>query len=168
MYFDIALLILRLIFGLLLFGHGTQKLFGWFGGHGLKATAAWLGSTGMRPATFWAFMAGASEAGGGLLLTLGLFTPLGSFGVLAAMLMAIVKGHWGKGIWASGGGMELPLTNLIIALAIALIGSGAYSLDNALGIALPMPLTLIAGLIAVVIGIGVALLSQTRQTAVQH
>lgn len=165
MYFDMALLVLRLVFGLLLAAHGTQKLFGWFGGPGLKGTAGWLGSMGMRPAWFWALMAGGSEAGGGLLLALGFLSPLGSLGVIAAMLMAILKAHWGKGIFASGGGSELPLTYLVVAFALALIGGGQYSLDSALGVALPMPVTFIVGLVAVLGGIAVALATESHATA---
>src|SRR5215217_2011540 len=103
MDYDLALLLVRVVVGLLMAGHGAQKLFGWFGGPGLAGITGWLGSTGMRPAGFWAFMAGLSEFGGGLLLALGLLSPLGALGIIAAMIMAIIKGHWGKGIWAHSG-----------------------------------------------------------------
>ncbi len=162
MSYDIAILILRVVVGLLLAGHGAQKLFGWFGGPGLAGITGWLASTGMRPAGFWAFMAGLSEFGGGLLLALGFLNPLGSLGIIAAMIMAIIKGHWGKGLWASNNGSELPLTYLVVALVIALIGPGAYALDAVLNIALPQPLALWGGLAAVVIGVAVALLGQSK------
>ncbi len=168
MTLDLAVLIARVVVGLLLFGHGSQKLFGWFGGHGLKGTAGWLGSMGMQPATFWAFMAGLSEAAGGLLLAIGFLTPLGSLGIIAAMLTAILTAHRGKGIWGTNGGSELPLTNLAIALAVAVAGPGAYSLDAILGIRLPEPLTLVGGLVLVVLGVAVAMLKPVRQTAAAH
>jgi len=107
-------------------------------------------------------MAGFSEFAGGLFCAIGLLSPLGELGIIAAMIMAIIKGHWGKGLWAMKGGIELPLTYLIVALALALVGPGAYSLDALLGIALPEPLTFLAGLAAVVAGVAIALLSQTR------
>ncbi len=162
---DFGLLVVRVIVGLLLFGHGSQKLFGWFGGHGLKGTAGWLGSIGMQPATFWAFMAGLSEAAGGLLLALGFLNPIGSLGIIAAMLTATFKVHWTKGIWNMNGGMEFPLTNIAVALGIALTGPGAYSLDAMLGIRLPEPITLVGGLVLVLIGVAGASFAQARQSA---
>jgi putative oxidoreductase len=165
MSLDLALLLLRVVVGLLFIGHGTQKLFGWFGGPGLNGMAGWLASTGMRPAMFWALMAGLSEAGGGLLLALGLLNPLGALGIMAAMLVAIVTAHWGR-LWAQNNGMELPLVYLVAATTVALAGSGAYSLDAALGIALPMPLTWFGGLVLVVLGVATALGTTQKPVAV--
>ena len=87
-----GLLVLRLVLGLLLVGHGSQKLFGWLGGPGLAGTGGFFHSLGFRPGKPMAIVAGVSEAGAGALLALGLFTeraycrflcPLG--GVLAAL-----------------------------------------------------------------------------------
>ena len=153
------------IVGLLVAGHGAQKLFGWFGGPGLKGFAGWLESMGLRPASFWAVMAGLSEFGGGMLLALGLLNPLGSLGIIAAMLMGIITVHWGKGLWNTNGGSELALINLTVALALALSGPGAYALDPMLGIALPQPLIFGVGLVLVFLGIAAALLGQARQEA---
>lgn len=125
---DVALLLLRLTVGLYLAGHGAQKLFGWFKGHGLRGTGAWLESQGFHPGGFWAALAGLSEFGGGLLLTLGFLSPLGSIGIGSAILVAIIKAHWPK-VWAAEGGFEHPLINLVVALAVGLIGPGRYSLD---------------------------------------
>jgi putative oxidoreductase len=157
---DIGLLILRLVLGLVFVGHGSQKMFGWFGGSGLKATTGWMGKMGFRPAWFWGLMAALTEFGGGVLLALGLLSPFGSLGIIAAMLIAIVKVHWSKGFWNGKGGIEFPLINLAAALALGLLGAGAYSLDSALGLTLPEPVTLVAGLVLVVLGAIVAILSQ--------
>ena len=156
MSYDLGLLLLRLVMGGLMFGHGSQKLFGWFGGYGLAGTSGFFGGQlRLRPATLWTLLAGLSEAGGGLLLLLGLLSPLGSLGIIAAMLMAIILSHWPR-LWAAENGYEYPLVLLTAALALGLAGPGAYSLDAALGIALPAP-TLAIGLALVLVGAVVAL-----------
>ncbi len=105
---------------------------------------------GFRPAVFWALLAGALELGGGLLFALGLFNPLGTLMIAASMLTAIAKVHWPK-VWASTGGFELPLMNLVVVIAVALEGGpGAISLDNAFGIALPSSAFRIGGLVVLV------------------
>jgi len=161
---DIGLLLLRVVVGAYLFAHGAQKLFGWFGGHGLAGTGHGMRMMRFRPSTFWAFMAGVSEAGGGLLLLLGLLNPLGTLGIAAAMLTATFAAHWRQGPLAANKGYELPLTNLVAALAVGLAGPGRYSLDAALGIALPEPATGIAG--GALVLLGLALAFGTRRPAV--
>jgi putative oxidoreductase len=160
---DVGLLILRVVIGLYLAGHGAQKLFGWFEGSGMEKLTSGLGTMGLRPAPFWAFMAGISEFGGGVLTALGLLSPLGPLGIIAAMIMANIVSHRGKGLWAAKGGRELPLTYLAAALALAFTGPGVYALDPALGIVLPEPLTLWGGLLLVILGVVVALLGRARQ-----
>jgi putative oxidoreductase len=160
---DLGLLVLRLVLGLVFIGHGSQKLFGWFGGSGLKVTTGWMEKMGFRPAWFWGLMAGLTEFGGGVLLALGLLGPLGSLGVISAMLVAIVKVHWSKGFWNGKGGIEFPLVNLTAALALGLTGAGALSVDAVLGLSLPEPVALLAGLALVVLGALAAFLSQTLQ-----
>ena len=146
---DLALLIIRLVSGGLLAGHGAQKLFGSFGGYGLQGTAGWLESTGLKPGKVWAVMAGGGEFKGGLLTALGLGGPLGSILTLSAMVMATAKGHWGKPIWATAGGAELPLINGATAVALAISGPGKYSLDNLLGLRVPRWLSTLVALGAV-------------------
>src|SRR5947209_3412969 len=141
---DLGLLTLRLTVGGLLAGHGSQKLFGWFSGPGLKGTAGWLESLGLKPGTLWATSASASEFGGGVLTTLGFLHPFGPFGTIGAMIMATAKAHWGKPIWASQGGAELPVINIGTALALTLTGPGRFSLDNVLGIRMPRALVITA------------------------
>lgn len=134
---SLALLLLRLTTGGLLIGHGGQKLFGWFSGPGLEGTSGWMESMGLKPGRPWAILAGGSEFVGGVLLSLGLFTPLGALSALSAMGMATTKVHWGKPIWVTEGGAELPLTNGAVATALILTGPGKISMDEAFGTKLP-------------------------------
>src|SRR5687768_18450234 len=99
MSFDLGLLILRVLIGLVFIGHGGQKLFGWWGGPGLKGFTGWMAAMGLKPASIWGLLGALSEFGGGVLLALGLLSPLGSLGIMGAMLMAIGLAHWTKGFW---------------------------------------------------------------------
>lgn len=122
---DIGLLILRVAFGALLVVHGAQKLFGWFGGYGLPATAKAFGSMGYTPGRFFATLAGLSEITGGVLLILGLLTPLAAAIALGTMINA-VHAVWGQGFSA----YELPLVYVLAVAAIAFTGAGRISLDH--------------------------------------
>src|SRR3954465_3947624 len=99
-----GLFIIRAVVGGLLFAHGGQKLFGWFGGYGLDGTGGFFESVGHRPGRQMAVIAGLSGGGGGLLTTLGLFTPLGAAMVVGTMIVAAVSVHAPQGFWATNGG----------------------------------------------------------------
>ena len=129
----IGRLLLRLVVGVLFVGHGTQKLFGWFGGYGLDATGEAFEKMGMRPGKRNALAAGAAEAGGGALLALGLETPLAASVLTATMITAIQRVHASKGPWVTNGGYEYNLVLIAAVLALAEVGPGALSLDGALG-----------------------------------
>ena len=128
-----GLLLIRLVFGLTLAAHGSQKLFGWFGGGGPRGTAGMFEKLGFRQPLTMAVLAGLAELGGGLLLALGLLTPLGAFALVVVMLMAIATVHWEKGFWSTAGGYEFNLAIIAAALAVAATGPGRFSLDNAAG-----------------------------------
>jgi putative oxidoreductase len=132
-----APMIVRLAQGSLMAGHGAQKLFGSFGGPGLEGTSGFMETLGMRPGRPWAYLAGLSEFGGGVLTTLGLFNPLGPLGVIGSMAMATRKAHWGKPIWVTEGGAELPVLNIAVSTALMIREPDRYSLDRVLGIRLP-------------------------------
>jgi putative oxidoreductase len=127
---DIGLLLIRLVIGLLFIGHGSQKLFGWFGGYGLKGTGDWMDSLGLKPGMTMALLAGLTELIGGILFALGLLTPLAGLMIAATMIIAIVKVHGPNGLWVTQNGYEYNLILLAVAIGIALIGPGQYALDT--------------------------------------
>jgi len=122
-------LLLRVIVGSLFVGHGTQKLFGWFGGAGLSGTAKSMGDAGLQPARANAALAGCAETGGGALLILGLETPLAAASISSVMLTAIRAVHLEKGPWSSNGGYEYPLAVVGTLFALTESGPGRVSLD---------------------------------------
>lgn len=124
----------RLVIGGLFIGHGTQKLFGWFGGLGRSGTEAMMESLQMRPAKVHALAAGVTETVGGGLLAAGLATPLASAALTGVMTTAIQKVHLSNGPWASNGGWEYNAVLISAVTALAETGPGALSLDHVLGI----------------------------------
>ncbi|MCM3175843.1 DoxX family protein [Paenibacillus sp. MER 99-2] len=126
---DVGLLLIRLVIGLSFMAHGAQKLFGWFGGYGIKGTGGWFESMGMKPGVLVALLAGLAEFGGGLLLALGLLTPVGGILIALTMVIAIVKVHGANGYWSTQNGFEYNLAILVVGVALALTGGGQYALD---------------------------------------
>lgn len=129
---DFGLLLVRVVIGALMLGHGAQKLFGWFGGYGIKGTGGWFESIGMRPGAFVAFLAGFTEVLSGVLLAAGLLTPVGGILLALTMLIALVKVHGPNGLWITNNGYEYNLVLLVVGVAFAFVGAGEYSLDAVL------------------------------------
>jgi putative oxidoreductase len=131
---DLALFALRIVVGLLMAGHGAQKLFGSFGGHGIAGTGQFFESLGLRPGQRHARLAGLSELGGGLLLVLGFLTPLGAAAIIGVMTVAILTVHLPKGPWVTEGGYEYNAVLIAIAFALGCAGPGGWSIDHGLGL----------------------------------
>jgi len=129
-----GLLVLRVVLGLLMAAHGTQKLFGWFGGYGLDGTAGFFEALGFRPGRVFVVAASASELGAGVLVALGLFGPVGPALMLSVMIVAAISVHWQHGLFAASNGIEMPLLYATGAAALALTGPGGYSADALLGL----------------------------------
>jgi putative oxidoreductase len=128
----LLILVTRLVLGGLFFGHGAQKLFGWFGGYGPDGTGGFFESLGLRPGRQHAMAAGAAESGGGALLALGLATPAAAAAITGVMTTAIRTVHQPNGPWVTENGWEYPAVIIATVLAIAEVGPGPVSLDAAL------------------------------------
>jgi putative oxidoreductase len=128
----IALPLLRVTMGLILFPHGCQKLFGWFGGAGFDRFAQTFGQLGYQPGWLWTILVGLTEAVGGPLLAVGLFTRPAALAIVIFMLNAI---YWTsrKGFFWTQGGAEYSILILAVALVFLIRGGGPRSVDRAIG-----------------------------------
>lgn len=137
---NVALLVLRLVPGVLFMGHGLQKLVPakWspplLSAHGPRATGAGFEQMGLGPGLPLALLTGGGELGGGFLIGSGLVTPLGTALLAAVMTVAILVVHLRKGIWAAAGGFEFPLLMLSSAYLVSALGPGSLSIDRWAGI----------------------------------
>jgi len=126
---DIALLLARVLVGVVLVAHGWDKL----AGQGVSATAGFFGSLGIPAPEVAAVAVAVLELGGGALLVLGAATTVVSALVLVDMAAAFWLVHRGNGVFVDGGGWEL--VGVIAAVALALLGAGPgrASLDHLVG-----------------------------------
>ncbi|MFF8293491.1 DoxX family protein [Streptomyces sp. NPDC016309] len=143
---DLGLLVLRVGTGAVLAAHGAQKLFGWFGGGGIEGTSKAMEAMGFRPGRQSAVAAGVGEAGGGVLLMLGLATPAAGAAAAGAMAGAVAV-HAPAGFFNQSGGFEYPAFLGFTAAAIGVTGAGRYSLDHATGHHVDQPWTLAAAFV---------------------
>ncbi len=160
-----GILVLRIVTGLILAGHGSKKLFGWFGGKGIASHAEFMDTIGAHPPQAWAYVNAIAELAGGLCFAAGLITPIASAALLGSMVIAIVRVHWRKGVWNSGGGFEYPLVLATVAFVIGLTGPGDLSLDAALNLWMPEPITytlILVTMIIIVVGVIVSSSSLLR------
>jgi putative oxidoreductase len=131
---EIALLGLRLVVGLTFVAHAAPKLFRVFGGGGIQGTADAFDQIGLRPSRFHAWLAALAELGGGLLIALGLVTPVAAAALIAVMTAAVLTVHLRNGFFNTNNGYEYNLVMAVAVFALAGIGPGDWSLDNALDI----------------------------------
>src|SRR2546423_12067692 len=129
---SIGLAMMRITIGLLLIGHGCQKLFGWFGGGGLEGTGPMFDKIGLRPGRFTGALAGSLETTGGSLLVVGALTPFAAAAIATVMAGAFITVHRRNGLWNTNGGFEYPLVVAMVVLAMAFTGPGRFSIDHAL------------------------------------
>jgi putative oxidoreductase len=130
---DAGLLVLRLVVGLLIAGHGVQKVSFRLGGNGWAGGTEEFRRDGFRGGRLTALVAGASQIGSGLFLAVGLLTPLAAMAAMGVMTVAgTVK--WPKGLWVQNDGYEYPLVLVVVSATLALTGPGRWSLDHALDV----------------------------------
>jgi putative oxidoreductase len=129
---NIGTLALRGVVGPLFVGHGTQKLFGWFGGHGIEGTGGFFENLGLRPGKHHAIAAGTGEALGGALLTLGAFTPLAATMISSSMVTAIRTVHGPNGPWITDNGYEYSAALVAAMATLVEHGPGSPSVDSRL------------------------------------
>ncbi|MEU6161435.1 DoxX family protein [Streptomyces sp. NPDC047130] len=153
---DAGLLILRLVVGLLIAGHGVQKVSFHLGGGGLAGGTEEFRRDGFRGGRLTALAAGAGQIGSGLFLAAGLLTPLAATAAAGVMTVAVTVKR-PKGLWVQNDGYEYPLVLVAVPAALALTGPGRWSADQLLGLT-PWPLWMSPA--AVLAGPGIGLLTR--------
>jgi putative oxidoreductase len=134
---DVALLIARIIVGVIFMAHGAQKLFGAFGGPGLSAVVGMMGPLG--------YLVSIGEFFGGLGLVVGFLSRFSAASIIVIMLGAIAMVHLKVGFFMNwmgnqgGEGFEYHLLAIAIVLVIVIAGPGRY----AIGRSLPLPRSIV-------------------------
>lgn len=162
--FDLALLIVRVVLGVTFILHGGQKLFGWLGGPGMNGFTGMMGKSGVPP--FLAWLAAICEFGGGLLILLGLVTPLAAALIISTQIVAIAEVHAKNGFFNTERGYEFNLSLITLALVLMLTGAGAISVDATLSLARPLdqlPLWVVLLLVLISFG-GIVSVELARRT----
>jgi putative oxidoreductase len=135
---DAGLLAGRIVLAWIFIYYGGSKLFGWFGGPGPKGihqTALYFSHAAhLHPGTFWAVVGGVIEFGGGIAMALGLLTRLAGLALFGDMVVAMITVTWATGLnsISSPPGYQLNIAVGVLALVMALLGAGRFSLDAVL------------------------------------
>ena len=131
-----SLLIVRVVLGVIFFGHGAQKMFGWFGGHGLKGTIGYF-QQALRIPPWLTVLCALTECFGGLAVLVGFLSRPAALGLIIVMLVAIERVHWPNGFFINwslqpqkGHGFEMNLALIAMAAAVFVGGGGAVSVDR--------------------------------------
>jgi len=127
---DIALLLLRLVLGIIMTAHGVNH---WIGGGRIAGTAGWFGGLGLRQPLLQAWLSVVTEIGAGVLLIVGFATSFACAAVLSVMLVAGLLAHRPNGFFVFKEGYEYVLVLSVAALAVTLLGPGRLSIDHAAG-----------------------------------
>ncbi|MGW2516889.1 DoxX family protein [Streptomyces sp. NPDC001617] len=128
---DAVATLLRLVLGVVMIAHGYNH---WRGGGRIAGTARWFTGLGLTHGTLQAWLSVLTEIGAGVLLLAGLLTPLACAAVISVMLVAGLLAHRPNGFFVFKEGYEYVLTLSVVALALAVLGPGSASVDEAAGI----------------------------------
>ncbi len=129
--FNTIMVVFRVCVGLTFAAHGWAKR---FSGGGIDGTAGWFDSMGMKPGRLHANLASTTEMATGVMLALGLLTPLAAAGIVGVMVVAGWTVHRANGFFIVKDGWEYTFVVALMAVAIAGLGPGEWSLDEALGL----------------------------------
>ena len=129
---NLALLIIRVALGLTIAAHGYGKF---FQGGRIPGTAGWFDSMGMRPGKVHALLAASTEVGAGLLMALGLLTSFAAAGIVGLMVVAGWTVHRNNGFFIIREGFEYVMMLAIVAIVVATLGPGEWSIDDGLDLA---------------------------------
>ncbi|MBW8482687.1 DoxX family protein [Actinomadura parmotrematis] len=128
---DVALLLVRVVVGVTMAAHGYNH---WRGGGRIAGTAGWFEGLGLRHGTLQAWTSVVTEIGAGLLLSVGLLTPLACAAIVSVMLVAGLLAHRPNGFFVFKEGYEYVLVLSVVCVAVAMLGPGGLSVDDAAGI----------------------------------
>lgn len=152
---DLGLLVLRAALGVIFIAHGLQKAFGWWGGPGLEGFKETLTEAGYQNANLLTYLAAGAQIASGVLLVLGLFTPLAAAVALAFMVNSVLATFTAQradgGLFVFGSAAEYLLALTAVAAAIVLVGPGRYGFDGSRGWARR---PFIGSFIALLLGVG--------------
>ena len=157
---ELAIAIIRVAVGLVLAGHGAQKLFGAFDGPSLERWHGAVASMGFAQPRVFATLAAFAEFFGGLMLAIGFLVPLACAALAVDMAVAIIKVHRPKGMWVTKGGYEYALLLFIVLCVLGLAGTTLYSIDAVLGFGDGAALFLALLALGAVVTAGAALVEQ--------
>jgi len=165
---DVTLLLLRLAVGLTFAAHGAQKAFGWWNGPGIEGWQKIVAGMRFHPAPLWTLVSVGAELVGGLLIAIGLFTPLAATMLIGQSVVIILKVHLPNGFWNKAGGIEFPLV-LAAGVLVALgVGPGSLSADRLIGFGLVEPILwalLVVGLLGGLAAYGITRVAPAPQPA---
>ena len=150
-------MLLRVALGALLIAHGLQKAFGLWGGQGLNGFQQSLADMGYQYSNVLTYVSVGGQIGAGVLLVLGLFTPLAAAGAVAYLINALLAAVAAQPdssyrVFFLPDGHEYLVMLLVLAAALVLTGPGKYGFDAGRGWARR---PFVGSAVALVLGIGV-------------